>query len=401
MAERPLRVLSVAHTAVSREAGRLRYHPLAARPDLDVHLVTPRRWYQFGRWHDADPGPEPGVTLHIEPICLPRFGWARWYLHYYPGLLRLIDRFRPDVLHLWEEPWSFVAWQAVRLQKLFPELKIVLEVDQNIHKRLPPPFGWIRRYVLSHTALVLSRSDEATSVVRACGFRNSVHSIGYGVDQTNFYPVPAPILTGPQPLRLGYVGRIVVEKGLDDALDALALVPGVVLAIMGEGPHLPALTARIRQLGLEGRVMVRGWGKPAEVSSFIQGLDALILLTRTTASVREQFGRVITEAQACGVPVIGSASGAIPDVIGAGGWVVPERDPPALARLLAELAAHPLERKLRGNAGIENVDRRFTYGTVARHLADAWHAATRSPAPASARPFMPVSEARSAARGVG
>ncbi len=399
MVDRPLRVLSVAHTAVSREAGRLRYHPLAARPDLDVHLVVPERWYQFGRWQEADPGPEPGVTLHVEPIRLPRFGWAKWYLHTYPGLARLMDRLRPDVLHLWEEPWSFVAWQAVRLQKRFPNMKIVLEVDQNINKNLPPPFGWLRRYVLARTALVLSRSEEATAVVRAHGYRDTVHPIGYGVDQSLFRPVPSPNQLVPWPLRLGYVGRIVVEKGLDDALEAMALTPGVVLSIMGEGPHLPALTARIRQLGLECRVTVRGWGKPAEVASFMQGLDALILLTRSSASVREQFGRVITEAQACGVPVIGSTSGAIPDVIGAGGWVVPERDPAALAQLLAALSGHPAECQARGEAGIDNVKRRFTYAAVARHLADAWHAAARRPVTAPI--YIPANDPHSAVREIG
>ena len=73
----PLRVVSVAHTAVQRQAGRLRYHPLAADPLLDVHLVVPRRWHQFGRWMDADSGSEdPGVRVHALPIRWPHAGPA-------------------------------------------------------------------------------------------------------------------------------------------------------------------------------------------------------------------------------------------------------------------------------------------------------------------------------------
>jgi len=59
---RPLRVLSIADTAVSRAAGRLRYHPFAHDGSLDVTLVVPSRWHQFGRWLTADPADDPGAA---------------------------------------------------------------------------------------------------------------------------------------------------------------------------------------------------------------------------------------------------------------------------------------------------------------------------------------------------
>jgi glycosyltransferase involved in cell wall biosynthesis len=199
--------------------------------------------------------------------------------------------------------------------------------------------------------------------------------IGYGVDQATFRPAPqAPAETAS--LRLGYVGRLIVDKGLDDALDAMARTRApVALAIMGEGPHEAALRARVRSLGLEGRVSFQRWGAPDDVARFIQRLDALILLTRATPTTLEQFGRVIVEAQSCGVPVIGAATGAIPSVIGDGGWVVPERDPQALAQLFDAIASDAEARRLRGLAGRTNVATRFTYDAVARDLADAWIAA--------------------------
>ena len=116
----------------------------------------------------------------------------------------------------------------------------------------------------------------------------------------------------------------------------------------------------------------RAWGNAREVAQFIRELDVLILLTRNSGAVREQFGRVITEAHACGVSVIGSTSGAIPSVIGPGGWVVPEHDPAALARLLVTLIRNPEERAARGQNGIENVNARFTQAVVAQSLAASW-----------------------------
>jgi glycosyltransferase involved in cell wall biosynthesis len=352
--------------------GRLRYHPFASMPGFEVHLLAPARWRQFGRGITADPPDDPGVTMHIEPIRLRSLPGLKWYGHFYPGLGKLIREVEPDVIHLWEEPWSIVALQATLLRG---NAALVLEVDQNILKRLPPPFETIRRYVLRRTDVVLSRSPDATAVVRACDYDGPARPIGYGVDQDafNMSHDEAPPWHEDKVLRLGYVGRLVEEKGLDDALAAmrLAKVP-VELAIMGEGPYDRQLRKRVHQLGLGAKVSFRGWGNAAEVASFMKGCDVTLLLTRTTEAVREQFGRAIIESQACGVPVIGSLCGAIPDVVADGGWIVPESDPATLAELLKRLQAHPDEIATRGGDGYKNVASRFTYPAVARALSLAW-----------------------------
>ena len=377
-----MRVLSVAHTAVTRAAGRLRYHPFADDPTLDVDLVVPLRWHQFGRWYDADPADDPGVTLHRLPIRLPKAGPAGWYLHHYPDLAALAARLRPDVIHLWEEPWSAVALQACSLARRLGAA-LVMEVDQNILKRLPLPFELVRRHVLRQTALVMSRSDDSTEVVRACGYAGPVTTIGYGVDQTVFYPGERP---SSATIELGYVGRLVQEKGVDDVLAAMAIGPAdIKLTVVGEGPHLTALQAHVARAGLENRVRFHPWTDPDNVGAFLRGLHALVLPTRLTPAVKEQFGRVIIEAQACGTPVIGAATGAIPFVIGKGGWTVPEHDPAALASLLTSLLATPSEMDARGRDGIANVSSRFTYSVVARDLADGWTLAAARPAANPAR----------------
>lgn len=373
-----LKILSIAHPAMTADGGRLRYHEMVNRDDVDVHLVVPETWYQFGRTLHADPSQDPRLKLHILPIALPRAGPMSWYLHFYPGLRRLLREVDPDVIHLWEEPWSIVALQA-RLLK--GRAAMVMEVDQNILKRLPPPFEFVRKQVLAHTDHVLSRSPEATAVVRARGYQGPATSIGYGVDLENFSPAGellTPRAVRPD-FRIGYVGRIVEEKALDDALDAIKLAKTPVsLAIMGEGPYEDQLRQRIGELGLTDRVTIRGWGAPSEVAAFLRSLDVMILLTRTTRSVREQFGRVIVEAQACGIPVIGSQGGAIPDVVGDGGWIVPERDPVALARLLDAVAADPKALAAHSLAARCNVSDRFTYRVVAENLVAACQAAARS-----------------------
>lgn len=371
---RPLRIVSIAHPAVSSEAGRLRYPFLAAKRDVELHLVLPAIWKEFGRTIVAEPPKETGFSVHVLPILLPQAGPMNWYLHFYPGLRRLLRKIDPDVIHLWEEPWSIIALQA---QLLKGRAGLVLEVDQNILKRLPPPFETIRKYVLGHTDHVLSRGPDATMVVRARGYAGPVTPIGYGVDLATFAPASAPVAPSPSgAFRIGYVGRLIEEKGLDEAFDAMALGGAPVdFSIMGEGPYEAELRERVAALGLGDRVAFRGWGQPADVADFIRSLDALVLLTRTTEAVREQFGRVIIEAQACGVPVIGSTCGAIPDVVGSGGWIVPERDAKALREVLDVIARDAALVQAKGRAARENVQARFTYEAVATALQTACKAA--------------------------
>jgi len=362
--------------------GRRRYHQFAGRTDLDVHLLAPAHWYEFGRAMTADPPDDPGVTLHVEPVRLGHFPLASWYLHYYPGLARLIRHLDPDVIHLWEEPWSVVALQATRLRG---RAGLVVETDQNILKRLPPPFQGMRSHVLRRTTFLLSRSPQATAVARACGYQGPVLPIGYGVDQEIFYALPGSSRQGAghRAIRLSYVGRLVEEKGLDDVLEAMGVASSPVrLAIMGEGPYEPSIRRRIAELGLADRVSLRGWGSPTDVADAFRAADISILLTRTTAHVREQFGRAIIESQSCGVPVIGSSCGAIPDIIAGGGWVVPERAPRAMARLLDEIAGAPQEIVRRAQAGLDNVSARFTFAIVARTLAESWMRSARTASPA-------------------
>src|SRR5262249_35561125 len=152
----------------------------------------------FGRTMTAEPFRADGISVHVLPIRIPHAGPMNWYLHFYPGLRRLLRELDPDVIHLWEEPWSIVALQAQILRR---RAGLVLEVDQNILKRLPPPFESIRKHVLARTDHVLSRSPDATAVVRARGYAGPVTPIGYGVDLSTFTPGAS---ARGQSFRIGY-----------------------------------------------------------------------------------------------------------------------------------------------------------------------------------------------------
>ncbi len=115
----------------------------------------------------------------------------------------------------------------------------------------------------------------------------------------------------------------------------------------------------------------------------MNNLDVLVLPSRTTSVWKEQFGRVLTEAMACKVPVVGSSSGAIPEVIGDAGLVYPEGDIRELAECLRLLMQ---SRELRGRLserGYKRVKSLYTQDVIAEKTDALYrriHATANSPA---------------------
>ena len=120
---------------------------------------------------------------------------------------------------------------------------------------------------------------------------------------------------------------------------------------------------------------------PAQLATALQALAVLVLPSHTQPRWKEQFGRVLTEAMACGVPVIGSSSGAIPEVIGDAGLVFPEGDAAALAAALERLRIDPALHAALAAAGLARVRAHYTQDVIATRTA-AFYRALLAGAPA-------------------
>ena len=165
--------------------------------------------------------------------------------------------------------------------------------------------------------------------------------------------IPNPVQTppggrGPDPLpgrrSVVSLGSLRAVKGHDQLLDAFAQVAGRFpewdLRIHGEGPERPALEARIRALGLAGRVSLPG--STAEAGSALRQADLFVLPSRA-----EGFPNALAEAMACGLAVISFDCASGPAELvrpGLDGLLVPPGDIPGLARAMARLMADPAER---------------------------------------------------------
>ena len=150
-------------------------------------------------------------------------------------------------------------------------------------------------------------------------------------------------------------GRLVWEKGHQDVLRALAALRGGLVGepradvrglVVGSGPEEGRLTRYAGELGLGGAVEFRATVPYDRMPSLYAGASALALASLPTRGWEEQFGMVLAEAMASGLPIVACSTGAIPEVLGGQGTLVPAGDWMGLARALAAgpLAGAPAAR---------------------------------------------------------
>jgi glycosyltransferase involved in cell wall biosynthesis len=352
---------------------------LAAEPGIDLTVAVPPQWRDGDLVRRLERCHTEGYRLVETPIFRP----GDFHLHFYPRFGRLLAEIRPALVHIDEEPYNLATYLALRTARR-QGARTLFFTWQNLDRRYPPPFAQIERHVHRHADGAIAGSQTAAAVLRAKGYTGPLWVIPQvGVDPVLYQPpsIAADRTERSHPLRVGFAGRLVPAKGADLVVRALAGLPDVDwrLEIVGEGPEQAPLEALAESLGVRERVALRPWLASAAMPDFYQSLDVIVLPSHSTPAWIEQFGRVLTEAMACGVVAVGSDSGEIPHVIGDAGLVFPEGDSEALACLLRSLAESGELRRTLGAAGRERVLGRFTMAQVAAETAEVYRAILGAP----------------------
>jgi glycosyltransferase involved in cell wall biosynthesis len=293
------------------------------------------------------------------------------HFHVYRDLSRVLRRGAFDLVHVDEEPYSLVTLQVVtRAQKV--DTPSLFFAWQNLDKRLPPPFGALRAKVFRQVAGGIAGNQDAADVVRRRGFDGPLAVIPQmGVDPKVFRPdrearraVRGQMELSDSDFVVGYLGRLVPEKGVDLLLEALVDVPKAGALLMGDGPDRERLVRLAGARGLSGRARFVGAIGSLDIPRWLAALDCLVLPSRTAPGWKEQFGRALIEAMACGVPVVGSSSGEIPTVVGDAGQIFQEGDGAGLARALFALSEDVALRSDLGARGRARVLANYTQEKV-------------------------------------
>lgn len=354
-----MRVLMISKACVVGAYQR-KLEELAHLPGIELIVLVPPSWRDSRGEQPLERAFTRGYELRTTPVAFN----GRFHLHFYPRLAAEFAALRPDLVHMDEEPYNLATRQVIGLAQR-QRIPACFFSWQNLYRRYPPPFGLWERYVLSRAAYAIAGNHAAAQVLRAKGYKGPLAIIPqFGIDPDLFTPPSAR--PADRPFTIGYAGGLVPEKGVDTLLHACGRLRGDWrLLVAGEGAQRPALETLAGRLGIADRIVWRGRLGSLQMPGFYHALDVLVLPSRTRRNWKEQFGRVLIEAMACGVPVIGSDSGEIPHVIGDAGLIVPEGDDAALADRLERLRRDPDLRADLGHRGRARALARFTQAQIA------------------------------------
>jgi glycosyltransferase involved in cell wall biosynthesis len=382
-----MRVLVISHTyIVDLNCEKLR--SLARlRADVEVTVGVPKRWRPGGVQNQIiePPARDEG---NFRRVPLGNFSQNnQGLLSFNTDLFRLMAQFCPHIIQVEQGAKSLAYAQTITLNRLLRlKAKNLFFTWWNLPYNLKFPVSLLEAYTLRNTHGLVAGNQDGADILHQRGYHGPYRVMPQlGVDESLFKPQPQPELRHQLAIPehtfvVGFVGRFVEEKGLLTLCEALASLkdhpqPWVWL-LLGRGDLQDTLQQKVETAGIADRVRWVESVPHDDVPRYINVMDTLVLPSETTyqfttltaAGWKEQFGHVLIEAMACGVPVIGSDSGEIPHVIQNTGLVFPEGNVPALADRLRQLMEHPDQRQSLGQSGYQRAMANYTNRALAQQL---------------------------------
>lgn len=378
-----MRVLRIAHASLTptlreRERALVRNHP-----EVDLEVVA------TDKWREAEVDVE--ITADdLFPVTKARRLLSRHVQLFAYNPKPIIDamrRHRPHLIDLNGEPYSVACAEILTLRNWFaPRAALVLQTCQNIFREYPRPFNWLERRALKQVNAAYPCSETARELLDLKGFTGPTPVVPFGVNLEEF--TPRGVSRNEDPLTIGYVGRMLPGKGLNVLACALNKLHGEEwrLLMVGDGSERKPFEQSLANNGLMDRAEFTGAISYDSVPALFQRMDVLVVPTETTDRIREQFGRVIVEAMATGIPVIGSTCGAIPEVIDGAGLVFPERDADALAGAIRRILANADLREEFARVGRRRVEEHYSWDCVAKKTYELYRQVLRRQAAEARKP---------------
>jgi glycosyltransferase involved in cell wall biosynthesis len=330
---------------------------------IPVHRFRyfPARWEDLTHDEAASDRMRRSLLYRVLPLFYIVGGlWAIW---------RLARHRRFDIIHVhWPVPHVLFGWLARRASQ--GQARLVTSwygVELRwVQSSLPWLRGFVRWALRTSDAVVAISSYTAREIARFAQVPVRVipYTLGFPEAQA------ARGSAGDGSFRILFVGRLVERKGVTHLIEAVRCLPADLrarLTVIGDGPERAALSEQVRGSGLDGRVDFRGRVPESALREAYAASDVLVLPSIVDArGDTEGLGVVLLEAMSYGVPVVGSDSGGITDIIenGESGLLVPPADADQLARALERLARDPALAARLGAAGERRVRTAFGWPEI-------------------------------------
>jgi phosphatidylinositol alpha-1,6-mannosyltransferase len=366
------RLLTISHSYVVASNRRLA-HEMAVQGAgrWQVTAVAPPRFRGDLRSITLEPLRNEAAELRTAAIRFDRSPHLMWY-----DAPRRMMTGEWDLVHCWEEPYVFAAAQIARRTRA--STAFVVSTFQNIDKTYPWPLSAFERQVIGRADgwIAFGESIRETLQKKANYSQKPSRVIAPGVDMSEFAPHPdtrrrvrQTLGWEDEALVVGFVGRFVPQKGLSTLTAALeaSTIPWRALFVGGGPLETDLETFAGRH---PGRVHVVTGVPHPNVPAWLNAMSVLCAPSQTTPRWREQFGRMLIEAMACGIPVIASDSGEIPHVVGDAGLLVKEGAVTGWTSAIDRVLADDELRRDLSERGSHRVETKFAWPVVAREHLD-------------------------------
>lgn len=365
-----MRVLMISKALVLGTS-QTKLEELAKLPGMELTLVTPEYWnHDDGSIQKLERLYTKGYQMIVTPMTLN----GNYHMHFYPRLGQIMKEVKPEVVHIDEEPYNLATYLAMRLTRQH-NAKGLFFTWQNLYRDYPPPFRWMEIYNYQNASVALAGNRDAEDILRKKGYKGEIRVIPqFGFDTTIYQRSAPRIPRKPgDPFTMGFIGRLVEQKGLPLMIEALTYLPDYCRALfIGNGPMKDVLVEQAAKLGVTDRVTFKGGVPTSDVPREMERLDAFVLPSLSRPNWIEQFGRVLPESMACETPVIGSDSGEIPHVIADAGLVFPEGNARELANRVQQLLDDPALYAQLAAKGRQRVLDNYTQEQIARQTYEAY-----------------------------
>jgi len=368
-------VLFIGHTYLTRISQK----KLKALQEIGcrVGVLVPSNWRDRGpllRGIHFQPQRLEGITLYSAPVI--RSGHIASHL-YVPGVISsLIHSFKPDIVQVEQEIYSYASAQAALAGKVSGK-KVIVFGWENLDRRLHITQILCRALTLRIADGIICGNSEGAKLVQLLGYKKHLEVIPQlGIDPQEFSPVTH---YREKQFCIGFVGRLVREKGVDILLRAIhclaqkATCSDLRLVLVGSGPEKENLSSLAHTLQIADKIDFFDTIPHEDVPKMISKISVLVLPSRSTAYWKEQFGHVLIEAMSMGIPVIGSESGAIPEVIGRQDVLFPEDDVSKLSLLLERVMQDQNWYRELSQYGRNRVIHNYTNTVIAHRLLQLYH----------------------------
>lgn len=292
----------------------------------------------------------------------------------------LADRLRGfDLYHVMDQHFCF-SYEAALAKRRYGGKLVVTEFENiphlNEHKAMERR---IKRTVKEQADLFLAMSEGARKALLEEGVPESrIKPLRGAVDTEKFKPGPKDLGLArewglpPKAFTVLYVGRLAASKGvfvLLEAFERLAAVEkNIFLLLVGKDEE--GIGEWVKKRNMEGRVRLAGFVPYEKITAYFRLSDLFVLPSLPTKGWVEQFGYVLVEAMACGVPVLGSDCGAIPEVVGEPRRIFKAGSADELSRLILGWKRRPqaIQRAKARRRAVEN----FSSEKLSRSIAEIY-----------------------------